>query len=564
LPVSKKEKNMESKDWRRETVPQMLREIVSRFAERPALITDEEETVTFRALHDQICNLALGFHCLGIRKGDHVATLLGTRPTYIVTSYALMTIGAVVVPINFNFQAEEMAFLLDQSDSQYLIMEEQIGNLNYMERLRMIAPEIDRQESSNLKLKRLSQLKRIIVRSYSGRRYPGTLDFNDVMAQARGADFSLLERLCSEVSSEDLAFILYTSGTTAFPKGAMRTQGSSLGIAYYITAAPFRLNEKDLMLVFSPFFHIGGCIYNTLGSHLSGCPILLMKSFDPGQALGLIQKYRVTFLGGFETHFHRLLKHPRFSSTDVSSVTKVRLAAGPHWYDIVRQSGLGREIIAHHYGFTEGTGVVMPAQETDYEIRKNANGKPFPGVELKIAHPETGQRQPVGTAGEICLKGWTLFRGYYKMPQQTHEAMDEEGFFHTGDYGWLDEKGYLYYRGRYKQMVKTGGENVSQREIEILLEGHPDIQAVQVIGLPDEEWGESVTAVVQTLSGRDLSLQQIKEFCHGSLAGFKIPKRVLNIKESEWPVTRVGKIDKESLRQWAMQKTRICGSRSVV
>jgi fatty-acyl-CoA synthase len=374
------------------------------------------------------------------------------------------------------------------------------------------------------------------------------------MAQARREDFSLLARLSSEVSSEDLAFILYTSGTTAFPKGAMRTQGSCLGMAYYMTTVPFRLTEQDLMLVFSPFFHIGGCIYNTLGSHLSGCPILLMKSFDPGQALELIHKYRVTFLGGFETHFHRLLKHPRFSSTDVSSVTKVRLATGPQWYDIVRQSGLGREIIAHHYGFTEGTGVVMPAEETDYETRRNANGKPFPGVELKITDPQTGQREPVGTPGEICLKGWTLFKGYYKMPKETQDAMDEEGFFHTGDYGWLDEKGYLYYRGRYKQMVKTGGENVSQREVEIFLEGHPDIQAVQVIGLPDPEWGESVTAVIQTRSGQNLSLEQVKQFSKGKLSGFKIPKRVLIIQEQEWPITRVGKVDKIQLRRWAMRK----------
>jgi fatty-acyl-CoA synthase len=140
------------------------------------------------------------------------------------------------------------------------------------------------------------------------------------------------------------------------------------------------------------------------------------------------------------------------------------------------------------------------------------------------------------------------------MPKETQDAMDEEGFFHTGDYGWLDEKGYLYYRGRYKQMVKTGGENVSQREVEIFLEGHPDIQAVQVIGLPDPEWGESVTAVIQTRSGQNLSLEQVKQFSKGKLSGFKIPKRVLIIQEQEWPITRVGKVDKIQLRRWAMRK----------
>jgi fatty-acyl-CoA synthase len=278
-----------------------------------------------------------------------------------------------------------------------------------------------------------------------------------------------------------------------------------------------------------------------------------MEAFDPGKVLELVEKYRVTYLSGFETHFYRLMSHPRFKATDLSSVTKIRLATGPYWHDRLKEIGLGSELIYHHYGFTEGTGVVMPPDELDEEIRRNANGRPFPGVTLKIVEPETGRRLSPGDAGEICLKGWTLFRGYYKMPEQTRESMDEEGFFHTGDYGWLDDRGYLYYRGRYKQMVKTGGENVSQKEVEVFLEDHPDVQAVQVIGLPDKEWGEAVTAVVQTRSGRTLSTDEIKDFCKGRLAGFKIPKWVITIEESKWPVTRVGKVDKIKLRQWAQE-----------
>lgn len=532
----------------------MLRESASRWGDRWALITEKGEKITYRELYDQVCHLAAGLDSLGVKKGDHVATLMGGRPTYVVTSYALMMLGAVVVPINYNFQAEEMAFLMNQSDSQCLIIEEEINGQDYLMRIREISPEIVGQKAFDLKLPRLPTLKKVITFSLLGRRYPGTIDFHDVLQRGRERGSSLAQRFLSERKAEDLAFILYTSGTTAFPKGAMRTQGSTLGMAYYITVSTFRLTERDVVLTFAPFFHIGGCVYSLLGPHISGSTVVLMRSFDPGKALELIGKYRVTLMGGFETHFHRLLNHPQFPTTDVSSVTKIRLATSPHWYDKVRENGLGGEVVAHHYGLTEGTGVVMPYEETDEEIRRNANGRPFPGVELKIADPETGNRLPIGQAGEICLKGWTLFQGYYKMPEQTKESLDGEGFFHTGDYGWMDGKGYLYYRGRYKQMVKTGGENVSQREVEVLLEGHPDIQAVQVIGLPDEEWGEAVTAVVQARSGQSLSLEQVKQFSRGKLAGFKIPKRVLIIQEQEWPVTRVGKVDKLRLRRWAMEK----------
>lgn len=543
--------------WLDKTVAGMLAESASRWGKRTALITEADDRYTYRELYDQISTLALGLHAVGIRPGDHVATIMGGRSTYVLTSYALMMIGAVVVPVNYTFQAEETAFILNQSDSRYVVLEDEIGALNVMDLIQKIAPEIAGQDVADLKLSALPKLKSIIVRSFSQKRYPGTLSFDDVFQQGREGDKALVAQFLSERKGGDPAFIMFTSGTTAFPKGAIRSQGSALGIAYYLTVDAARLTEEDVFITASPFFHIGGCIYNLMGPHLCGATLVLMSAFDAGKSLASIDRYKVTYMSGFDTHFHRLTKHPAFAATDLSSLRKIRLATGPDWYDRVREAGLGKEVISHHYGFTEGTGVVMPYEETGYDIRKNANGKPFPGVELKIVDPETGKRQPLGIPGEICLKGWTLFDGYYKMPEQTAGVMDAEGFFHTGDYGWLDEQGYLYYRGRYKQMIKTGGENVSQKEVENFLEGHPDIQSVQVIGLPDVEWGEAVTAIVQTRSGRDLTPEDVKEFCKGKISGFKIPKRVLTIQESEWPVSKVGKIEKMKLRTWTMEKAGI-------
>ena len=543
--------------WQEKTVAVMLADSVSRWGGRTALITEDGDRYTYQELYDEVSTLALGLHAMGISPGDHVATIMGGRATYVLTSYALMMIGAVVVPVNYTFQADETAFVLNQSDSRYVIMEDAIGAVNVMDLMKKIAPEMDGQDAGSMKLSKLPHLKSVIVGSASRKRYAGTLDFDDIVRRGREQDKSLVPRFIAERKKDDPAFIMFTSGTTAFPKGAVRSQGSAVGIAYYITVRASNLTEQDVAISASPFFHIGGCIYNLMGPHLCGAALVLMSAFDPGKSLEFISRYHVTYMSGFDTHFHRLTKHPAFAATDLSSLKKIRLATGPDWYDRVREAGLGKEVVSHHYGFTEGTGVIMPYEETDYETRKNANGKPFPGVELKIVDPETGKRQQAGAPGEICLRGWTLFHGYYNMPDQTAAAMDDEGFFHTGDYGWLDERGYLYYRGRYKQMIKTGGENVSQKEVENFLEGHPDIQSVQVIGLPDVEWGEAVTAVVQTISGRELTPEDVKAFCKGKISGYKIPKRVLTIQESEWPVSKVGKIEKMKLRAWAMEKAGI-------
>ncbi|MBI5968345.1 MAG: acyl--CoA ligase, partial [Deltaproteobacteria bacterium] len=345
-----------------------------------------------------------------------------------------------------------------------------------------------------------------------------------------------------------------TSGSTAFPKGALRNHRSLIGIAHYLIDEALHISEVDRLLSYFPFYHIAGCVYLVLGAHLKGSTLYLMEAFEPEEALRLVDQEKITFLGGFETHFNLLINHPHFRKYDVTSARKVLLATGPEWYDRVREAGMGSEVLAHHYGFTEGTGVVVPHEEKDYAKRKYTNGKPFPGIEVKIVDPETGSKKAPGEAGEICLRGWTLFQGYYKMPEETRRSMDEEGFFHTGDYGWFDEEGFLYYRGRYKMMIKTGGENVSEKEVEVVLEEHRDIKAVQVVGVPDPLWGEAVTAVIEVKPGKILHKEDLVNFCRGKLAGFKIPKNVVFIQAHEWPVTPTGKIIKADLKKLAAER----------
>jgi fatty-acyl-CoA synthase len=230
----------------------------------------------------------------------------------------------------------------------------------------------------------------------------------------------------------------------------------------------------------------------------------------------------------------------------------ILLATGPEWYDKCKTLFPEAEIIANHYGFTEGTGVSVMPDEEDYNARKYANGKPWPGIEIKVVDPDTGERVPPNQGGELCLRGWSRMQEYYKNPEETEKAIDSEGFFHSGDYGWLDEQGNVVYRGRYKMMVKTGGENVSQREVEIFLESMPGIKAVQVIGVPDEKWGEAVTAVVEPEAGTEMTPEGVREFCRDKIARFKIPKHVLFINATDWPLLGAGKVDKIKLKEWSV------------
>lgn len=530
------------------TIPQVIKEAANKWPDKLA-IKFKGQPITYSDQYHKICSLAKGLQNLGIKKGDHVATLLGGCIEWFYISYAITMVGAVIVPINVTFRNEELHYVLRRSDAKALIMTDKFRNFNYIELMKKIIPEVDDSTPGFLESKNLPNLKTVISLSEDRKEYTGFFDFNDVINSGMNYSHAEINKLIEYVKPEDPSYILFTSGSTAFPKPVLRSHGSNIGIAYYMNSDT---HFDDVLLGYQPFYHVGGCIYATLGSALFGASIILMEYFEPEKALRFIESEKVTKIGGFETHFKTLSEHPNFKPSVFKSVRRVQLACGPEWYDRLKELGLSHCTLVHHYGFTEGTGVIMPPEEKDETIRKNSNGKPFPGVEIKIINPETGMKQPANSPGEICLKGWTLFQGYYKMPKETAESFDEEGYFRTGDYGWLDEDGYVYYRGRYKQMIKTGGENVSEREVEMFLEGHPHIKTVQVVGVPDSKWGEAVTAIIEPKSGRDLTIHDIKGFSEGKISGYKIPKQIVKFSSSEWPVTPTGKYDKQMIREMAI------------
>lgn len=544
-------------NWDGKTIPQALHEAAGKWPENLALVAGQRK-MTFRQLYDSARYLAAGLKSIGVKAGDHVVTLLGIQPEWVIAKYAITMIGAVIIPVNITFREGELKFILSQSDARTLITMDSHRGVNYLDLLCNVIPEIKRCNPGELNAEQLPKLKTLVVFNREDKEYEFAHSFHRILADGQRildqGGQTQMDSLAYQGKPDDICYILFTSGSTAFPKGALRKHSSLLGIANCLMVNGLNIRQEDRILGHMPFYHIGGCVYMVLGGLLSGACIYLLESFDPKEALRFIQEEQITVFGGFETHFNFLLNHPDFKDYNIKSAKKILLAAGPEWYDKVAAAGFGSEIIAHHYGFTEGTGVVVRYDEKDYSTRKYTNGKPFPGVKLKIVNPETGERVPPETGGEICLKGWTLFDGYYNMPQQTKDSIDEEGFFHTGDYGWLDEKGNLYYRGRYKMMIKTGGENVSEREVEMFLEGLPKIKAVQVIGVPDARWGEAVTAIVEPVQSVSLSKEEIIDFCKGKIASFKIPKNVLIAESINWPITPTGKVDKKALQRWAVEK----------
>lgn len=535
-----------------QTIPKMLQEANHTWPDKTA-IKYKEQMITYEELYHKVCCLTKGLENIGIKKGDHVATLIGGYPEWFDISYALSTIGAVIVPINVTWKKQELLNVLRYSDVNALITMDSFRGTHYIEMIKELIPEIDDSMPGFLQSDKCPQLKTIISISREKQGYSGCYDYDDVLKSGINYSSEKIDRLINDIQPEDTSYMLFTSGSTAFPKPVLRSHGSNVGIAHYISPD---LRQDDVFLHYFPLYHVAGCIYIGLGSALKGACIVLMESFDPTEALRLIEKEKITHIGGFDTHFQMLASQPSFNETDLTSVRKILLAAGPEWYTKLNEIGFQNSIITHHYGLTEGTGVIMPLDETDEMIKRESNGKPFPGVQVKVIDPHTGENQPVNTPGKICLKGWTLFQGYYKMPTETAETMDEDGYFRTGDYGWIDEAGYVYYRGRYKNMIKTGGENVSEREVEMFLESHTDIKVVQIIGLPDTKWGEIVAAVIETHSGAQLSLKDLKAFCENNITPIKIPKYIFNIAGTDWPITPTGKFNKQALREMVMRAQR--------
>ena len=529
----------------RQTMGSLPERAARRFGDREALCF-KGRRVTFAELSAGVDRVAKGLIDQGVRAGDKVALWLTNRPEWIETAFAVMKIGAVLVPVNTRLRTEDVAYIVDQSDTSTLIVAERSGPVDYLAMVRELVPEGALPAAT-----RLPKLGRIVLLCDDPR--PGTVGWSELVASGEAVSDAALVARAAAVDPDDLEFLMYTSGTTGFPKGVMH---GHIMIRNVVERA-FRLaiTEHDAIMMYLPLFHLFAFSEGMLTSMVTGARQILTEGFDAAESLELIARERATVLHGFDTHYKELIEAHERAPRDVSSVRTGIFAAG-----MSSSTGIARRAralfgpLVSGFGMSEiGVGAAIGALDSTEEQCCEASGFPAPGYEVRILDPDTGRDQPAGVPGEILVRGYTLMRGYYEKPEATAAAIDGDGWLHTGDMGCLRADGHLRFMGRYKDMLKIGGENVDPMEVEAFLMTHPAINQAAVVGYPDARLSEVGVAFVRAEPGSALTEDDVLAHCRGRIASFKIPRRVFLVEE--FPMTSSGKIQKVKLRAVAAQRS---------
>jgi len=537
-------------DWfEKRTIGSLPAQAAARWGSREAL-RFQERRWSFAELSASIDDAARGLMVLGVEPGEKVSLWMVNRPEFIQTTYAVIKIGAVLIPVNTRFRTEDVAYVLGQSDSTTLVISERSGPIDYVAMLREAVPSLGTGHSE-LADPRFLMLRRVIV--VGDGRHPGTVHWEDMRQAGASGEDRELERRAEAVSPDDTAFLMYTSGTTGFPKGVMHSHAIVRNVID--RASRMGITETDVIMNYLPLFHLYGFSEGLLMSMLTGARQVLTETFAPEEVLDLIRQEAATLLSGFDTHFKELCEAQERGPRDVSSIRTGILASGMS--SSVPTARRARRLFGKPflsgYGMSEfGVGATLSFLDSTEEQCVEASGYPAPGYEIRVVDPETGRDRPRGEPGEILVRSYMLMQGYYKKPEETERTIDTDGWLHTGDMGILRPDGHLRFVGRYKDMLKIGGENVDPMEVEAYLMGHPAINLAAVVAYPDARLSEVGVAFVRLEPGQALTEEQVLAYCRGKIASFKIPRRVIFV--DEYPMTSSGKIQKAKLREEALRR----------
>ncbi|RNC73331.1 MAG: AMP-binding protein [Desulfuromonadales bacterium] len=535
------------------TVGGLLDHIAGIYPDNDALVYPERGIrYSYRQFNSICCQVAKGLLRLGIRKGDNVSIWAYNVPEWVILQFATAKIGAVLVTVNTNYKSAELEYILNQSDSTTLFLVKSFKDTDYVQTLYEVVPELKDAVPGTLRSEKLPFLKHAV--------------FLDEDAPAGMITFERIVEMGLHVSDEELASIektldrhevinmQYTSGTTGFPKGVMLTHYNIVSNGFNIGEC-MRFTDKDRLCIPVPFFHCFGCVLGVLACVTHGATMVPVEIFDPLKVLQTIEKERCTAVHGVPTMFIAELEHPDFPKYDLSSLRSGIMAGSPCPIEVMKKviSQMNASEITIAYGQTESSPVITQTRTDDpIELRVATVGRALPDVEVKIVDIETGATLPPGKQGELCTRGYLVMKGYYKMPEETARAIDADGWLHTGDLAVMDEHGYCKITGRIKQMIIRGGENVYPREIEEYLYTHPKISDVQIYGVPDRKYGEQVMAAVILKKGMAMTEEEVREFCKGKIANYKIPRYVKFV--DSYPMTASGKIQKFKLREMAIKE----------
>ena len=506
--------------------------------------------LNFRELREKCNAVAKGLMALGVAKGDKVAIWANNLPEWVYTQYGSARMGAVLVTVNTNYRSSELEYLLQQSDSTTLIM---IGGIrepdDYLKVLHKVCPEIKESEPGKLHCDKLPFLKNIIFLGQE--KIPGMFNWDQVLEMGKSVSDQELRSRLDSLEAGDVINMQYTSGTTGFPKGVMLSHTNLIGNALSM-AECMKLTPDDAMCIPVPFFHCFGCVIGTLCCMVSGTTMAPVVSFNAIGVLKTVETSKCTALLGVPTMFIAEFEEMDKSDYDTSSLRTGVMAGSTCPVEVMKRviKDMGANEMTIVYGQTEASpGITQTRDKDSLELKTATVGKALPNVEVKIIDQTTGEEKSCGEQGELCTRGYHVMKGYYKMPEETNKAIDEDNWLHTGDLAIMDENGYCKITGRIKDMIIRGGENIYPREIEEFLYTHPKVKDVQIVGVPSEKYGEEVAAFIQVKAGEQMREDEIWEFCHDQISYYKIPKYVFFI--NDYPTTASGKIQKYKLRELA-------------
>jgi len=537
---------------RSQTLGQILDEAIAKHPDNDAVVyADRDFRLTYRGFGKVVDQVAKGLMALGVAKGEKVAVWATNVPYWVVLQFATARIGAVLLTVNTAYRLNEVAYLLEQSDSENLFLIDGFRDTDYVQTIYDLVPELKTQQRGYLKSARFPYLKRVFFLGQEKHR--GMYSIPELLALSAMVTDEEYQAREAGLEPHEVVNMQYTSGTTGFPKGVMLTHHNIGNNGLWIGEHQ-RLTHKDRICLPVPLFHCFGCVLGVLAAVTHASTLVILESFDPVQVMTAVEQERCTALYGVPTMFIAVLEHKLFPKFDFSTLRTGIMAGSPCPIQVMKQviEKMHASEITICYGLTEASPVITQTR-TDDDIRRKTEtvGRAMPEIEVRLVNPETNEPVPMGQPGELCCRGYNVMTGYYKMPEATAKAIDSEGWLHSGDMAVVDQDGYYAITGRYKDMIIRGGENIYPREIEEFIYKIPGVADVQVIGVPSHKYGEEVGAFVILKEGHELTPEDVRDYCRGKISNYKVPKYVTFVKS--YPLTASGKVQKYKLREQATE-----------
>ncbi len=546
-----------------ETFPRVLDRMVEEFPDQLAIkYTTLNYVRTYREFRDDVDEFARALIALGVRAGTHVSVWATNLPQWYIAFWATVKIGAVLVTVNTAYKIHELEYLLRQSDTHTLILEKGWRDSDYQQIVNELCPEImENRAVKPLHCHRLPFLRNVIT---VGFRQTGAIAWDDAVERGKTVPVEEVWRMASAVSPNDVCNMQYTSGTTGFPKGVMLTHYNVVNNGKCI-GDRMDLSTADRMMIQVPMFHCFGMVLAMTAAMTHGGTIYPLPYFSPKPALTCIHQEHITCFHGVPTMFVAMLEHPDFEKTDFSYMRTGIMAGSPcpiaKMRDVVEKMHMTEITIV--YGQTEASpGCTMSSTDDSLETRVGTVGRALPEIECRIVDPETNRELPVGEIGEFVARGYNIMKGYYKMPEATRSAIDEDGWLHTGDLACKTPEGNYRITGRLKDMIIRGGENIYPKEIEEFIYTHPKVSDVQVIGVPDESYGEEIMACIILKEGETMTDDEMKQYVRDHMARHKVPRYIAFV--DAFPMNAAGKILKYKMREMAIEQLNLQKAAGIV